>query len=183
MTKIDEFRYLFVIDTDMYSGNFERPMCAFMTGQFGDCGVGQEEADIFEKEVPDADMFELIDQQPDDHGCMRPATIWTTPNWMNDGFGFHYQAGDEKKAKAHHRREEKKHGMKSAPFQPCPAYQSVGIWMRERPTEADIKLLKKRARLFVKRKLPKSMDKYNRPGKIDGFRLVTMKTTESEEKL
>ena len=38
-------KYLFVIDTDSYSGNFEREMCAYCTGQIGDCEVGIEHAD------------------------------------------------------------------------------------------------------------------------------------------
>jgi hypothetical protein len=36
-----------IIDTDSYSGNFEREMCAFITGQVGESEVGSE---IVEKE-------------------------------------------------------------------------------------------------------------------------------------
>ena len=36
--------WLFVITTDQYAGNFEREMCAFITGMVGECGVGDEEA-------------------------------------------------------------------------------------------------------------------------------------------
>jgi len=39
--------FIFVIDTDTYAGNFERPMCAYMTGRVGECGVGEEFAEMF----------------------------------------------------------------------------------------------------------------------------------------
>lgn len=48
-----------------------------MTGQVGECGVGDEEVAIFESDNPDNDEFEeLIVSFPDDHGCCRPVTIW-----------------------------------------------------------------------------------------------------------
>ena len=31
-----------IIDTEDYAGSFERPMVAYITGQLGDCGVGEE---------------------------------------------------------------------------------------------------------------------------------------------
>jgi len=42
-------KHSFIIDTNEYAGNFEREMCAYCTGQIGDCGVGEEEAEKFEK--------------------------------------------------------------------------------------------------------------------------------------
>ena len=41
----------FVVDTDTYAGNFEREMCAFMTGITGACGVGKEEVLIEEVSI------------------------------------------------------------------------------------------------------------------------------------
>jgi hypothetical protein len=38
----DGERLLFVVDTDTYAGNFEREMCAYITGQVGECEVGEE---------------------------------------------------------------------------------------------------------------------------------------------
>ncbi|KKK83825.1 hypothetical protein LCGC14_2789530, partial [marine sediment metagenome] len=32
--------WIFIIDTDSYAGNFEREMCAYITGRVGECGVG-----------------------------------------------------------------------------------------------------------------------------------------------
>ena len=31
-----KMKYLFVIDTDSYAGNFEREMCAYLTNQIGE---------------------------------------------------------------------------------------------------------------------------------------------------
>lgn len=60
--------FVFAIDTNEYSGNFEREMCAYLTGCVGECEVGEEYVDktitpIFSK---------VIKQCPDDHGCYRP---------------------------------------------------------------------------------------------------------------
>ena len=71
--------HVLVIDTDQYSGSFEREMVAFMTGQIGDCGVGDEEAATFVKEHPDMDLEDVVSSQVDEIGCWRPATIWPSP--------------------------------------------------------------------------------------------------------
>ncbi len=74
--------YIFVIDTEQYSGNFEREMCAYCTGRYGQCEVGREESKIFEDEVGDPyELFDfIIERSDDDNGCMRPVSIWPTPN-------------------------------------------------------------------------------------------------------
>ena len=45
--------YLFVIDTNAYAGSFEREMCAYVTGQFGECDVGEEIAKAVKQQIPD----------------------------------------------------------------------------------------------------------------------------------
>ena len=152
-------QFLFVIDTDEYSGNFEREMCAYVTGRVGDCGVGEEEAAIFDDEAGQSgtDMGELVCENQDNHGCYRPTTVWPTPGWWNDGNGRHYRDGKGPKRKNH-----------------CPAYQSVGIWMVRKPAAKEIKFMKERARAF---------SNHRSIAKISGFRLVTQKTTESSKKL
>jgi hypothetical protein len=70
-----------VFDTDAYAGNFEREMCAFITGRYGDCGVG---SDIAEVVLPELRHFydwykDKVTQEPDEHGCWRPASIWPSP--------------------------------------------------------------------------------------------------------
>lgn len=92
--------WLFVIDTEDYSGNFERELCAYITGRVGECGVGDDMAKLFQKEVKDMgeEPFEHVMWEPDEHGCHRPASIYPTPGWFNDGMGGAYQPGGEEAA-------------------------------------------------------------------------------------
>ncbi|MDB4278118.1 hypothetical protein N9917_00665 [Deltaproteobacteria bacterium] len=104
--------YLLIADTEMYAGNFERPMCAFVTGRIGDCGVGKELAELvhtndeddLEEEAATGDPIGMstelwdwcqdwISQMPDDHGTHRPVSISPTPGWFNDGLGNHHREG------------------------------------------------------------------------------------------
>ena len=86
------------IDTNEYSGNFEREMCAFITGQIGECGVGDHLIVEAREELAE-DTFnntlewieEHIVQESDDNGCYRPCSIWPTPGWYNNGMGGHYK--------------------------------------------------------------------------------------------
>ena len=55
-------KYGFVVRTNLYAGNFEREICAYMTGVIGECGVGDEYED---DEL--ASKFQNISQEPDDH--------------------------------------------------------------------------------------------------------------------
>jgi hypothetical protein len=75
--------YVFIIDTDTYAGNFERPLCAHITGQVGECGVGGEQAAKARLEIQEdvlAWFDDLVISMPDDHGCHRPASIWRSPD-------------------------------------------------------------------------------------------------------
>ena len=90
--------FAFVIDTDQYAGNFEREMCAFITGLVGECGKGEDEANLAFKQLPKfaKDWFiDHVSSEPDDHGCNRPVTIWPTPGWFNDGQGSHWKDGHD----------------------------------------------------------------------------------------
>lgn len=82
--------WAFLIDTDSYSGNFERELCAWITGQVGECGVGDGLAESARAYLPNdlVRWFEFhTGHVADDHGCSRPAAIWPTPGFFNDGFG------------------------------------------------------------------------------------------------
>lgn len=70
--------YLFVIDTNAYAGNFERDMCAYMTGHVGDCGVGIGMAELYAKDEGEP-LYRVI-SVPDEQGCNRPTSIWPSPN-------------------------------------------------------------------------------------------------------
>lgn len=81
--------YKFIIDTDQYAGNFEREMCAYLTGVIGECGVGEEFAELFLKEEG-KNLFDNIKLVPDE-GCYRPCAIEPNPQWFNTGMGNSYK--------------------------------------------------------------------------------------------
>lgn len=61
----------FIIKTNSYAGNFERQMCAHLTGCVGDCEVGEE---YVEEKI--TDEFEgSLQWVSNDNGCARPTSI------------------------------------------------------------------------------------------------------------
>jgi len=126
--------YVVIVDTEQYSGNFERAMVAFITGQVGECEVGQEQADVARAELS-ADVLQWFDdntmQLPDDHGCHRPANLAPTPGWYNDGNGNHkkLKEGSTKKPK-------------------YPAYLSVEMQFYRPPSPAIREVISERAVRF-----------------------------------
>ncbi len=149
-----DYRHMFVVDTDKYSGNFEREMCAYMTGHIGDCEVGEEEAKLFREfhtDLPDG--LPGIIKVSDDHGCFRPCVIMPTPGFVNNGNGKIYRKSRYPKGKVS-----------------FPSYQSVGVYFDAEITEEVVELMKKRAKEFAKLKNIK----------ILGFRKIK-RTVEVEE--
>ncbi len=144
-------KYIFIIDTDSYSGNFEREMTAYLTGRTGECDVGREQATLFRNEVGEG--FDNVIDVANEHGCSRPCSIWTTPGWSNDGDGHFFQDGDEEKAQV----------------DKYPAYMSVAIFFDSIPTDEQIILMKKRVYVFAKNRL-----------KVSGFRLLQETVTTKE---
>lgn len=182
--------YLFVVDTEQYSGNFERPMCAYMTGKIGDCCVGDDITKVFEEEVGE-ENFDIV-SVADEHGSFRPVTIWPTPGWFNHGFGGNfkdqpdqeapalehrnqryreegdkkpYQSGGDANEKHHQRWYDKQ----QEPLQKHPAYQSVAICFNTIPTDAQITLMKDRALKYITISRP-----YQEQITITGFRLIKL---------
>lgn len=137
-----------VIDTDSYSGNFERQMCAYITGRIGECDVGEKEARIAKSEI-DSDIlgwFNLnILSEPDDNGCYRPVKIYPTPGFYNDGRGKHYKISEKKPE-----------------GRTFPAYQSIAIGVNQKMDDQVLKVMKSRAQDFAD----------NNDIKIIGFRWV-----------
>lgn len=92
MTVYNPKSKIIVIDTEQNAGNFEREMCAYITGQYGECGVGDS---IAQKVAADIQHYHWwtsnIRAEPDDNGCRRPVTIYPTPGWFNNGNGKHYR--------------------------------------------------------------------------------------------
>ena len=79
--------FLFVVDTNLYAGNFEREMCAYMTALTGDCDGGDKEANLAFEEIPNEvrdDLTDCIMLPPDEHGCCRPVSIFPSPGKRND---------------------------------------------------------------------------------------------------
>lgn len=166
--------YLFIIDTDSYAGSFERPLCAACTGQIGECGVGSQRAEDFEKEYPEecSGFHKIIDSQPDDHGCCRPVTIYPTPGYWNDGLGNEYP--DSEWGHQHtidtYRDSIVSHRAthldpKTAMPGRHPSYQSVAILFHERPTDQQAAFMAQRAKEYVP-------DRFEGSFNILGFRLV-----------
>lgn len=49
--------YYLIIDTNSYAGNFERNFCAFVTGEWGDSGVGAEVSKKYSDGIHNLDWF------------------------------------------------------------------------------------------------------------------------------
>lgn len=162
MVEIPENYYVFIIDTDSYSGNFERPMCAYLTGVTSECDRHEEYVELYKQEMGIEEVYEHNEHIlfiPGEFG-ETPVSIYPTPGWFNDGHGNHYKDDENKEYSGNK----------------YPLYQSVGIFMDRKPTDEEIKVLKKRANKF---QLLKDYNKDKTP-KILGFRLIQMKTTEVE---
>lgn len=83
--------YTFIIDTNIYAGNFERQMCAFMTGMTGECGVGEHVAEQVRSTLEHGGWYSTHVVNVDDgEGCERPCQIEPTPGYFNNGMGKHY---------------------------------------------------------------------------------------------
>lgn len=82
----------FVIDTNVYTGGFERQLCAFVTGHIGDCKVGKKEADIY---LETHEPIRNVLQVENENGVARPVEIYPTPEVWNNGLGFSYKDGEE----------------------------------------------------------------------------------------
>lgn len=63
--------YEVIVKTSSYAGNFERELCAFMTGHIGECGVGSE----FINPIINTTFEGYIEDKPDDHNCYRPVAL------------------------------------------------------------------------------------------------------------
>jgi len=145
-------KYIFVIDTRNYSGNFERAMTAYCTGRYGECGVDDDQSLIFTKEVgsPDEYFSEVYDT-PDEHGCYRPTVIYSTPGWYNDGHGGMFKDNQQEVDNI-------------ARF---PAYLSVAIFFSDQPTAEQMTMIIERSKKYAK------SNNIN----ITGFRVLKEETT------
>ncbi len=151
-TQVYDGCFVFVVDTTTYAGNFERDLVAFVTGRFGECGVGRDLAEMALKELPDDARQWLtvhVVSLPDEHGCNRPASIWPTPGWWNDGSGKFLPMDSST----------------PAPPRSYPAYLSVACFMTARPSDDLLELLRRRTRAYCDAYLADNFS-------ITGFRLL-----------
>jgi hypothetical protein len=72
MSSIANEGYGLVIKTSEYTGNFEREICAFLTGCVGECEVGKHFVNVLTEGRPD---FANVMNVADDHGCYRPVSL------------------------------------------------------------------------------------------------------------
>lgn len=94
-----------VIDTEQYAGNFEREMCAYLTGQFVDSGVGMKISAVVLEEIKHLDWWKCyIAQEANEHGIERPVSIYPTPGWINNGMDGHYRDVPEEYERAQQER-------------------------------------------------------------------------------
>ena len=191
--------FIFVIDTESYAGNFERPMCAYCTGEIGECGVGEEEAALFRQEMgiaegEDGPFCDKIMPRADEHGCHRPTSIWHTAGWFNHGMGGHYKDGQEAEALEDHKQKCREEGDRKPygendeanerhrqewyakaeePLHKFPAYNSVAIFFSTVPTDEEINMIRQRALKFGAERPDCTKDwQKKEPIKITGFRLI-----------
>lgn len=86
-----------IVNTNKYSGNFEREMCAAATSQIGECEVGMEFIDY---EHLFKNWWEENIIQNNDDGCYRPVTICQTEGFINDGMGGNFRDTPENRLMA-----------------------------------------------------------------------------------
>lgn len=172
--KIDRCAWVFVVDTDKYSGNFEREMGSYLTGKVRKYfpSVCKVLAELYKQETGDikATRFSEIlgKHEPDSEHGSTFTKMWDTPGWFSDGVGGLFPEGNEEKALAHHRnyylREAKDvcglhPSNRESHKQEClrraedqlfkwPAGMSVAIAFTERPAGEQLDLLRKQAMSF-----------------------------------
>lgn len=86
-----------VVDTAQYSGNFEREMCAYITGQFGECGVGEEWVKNYSPTIRHLDWWSkhIVNRANDSESpCYRPVAIYPSAGWFNNGRAKHYRSNN-----------------------------------------------------------------------------------------
>lgn len=85
---------ILVIDTNAYSGNFEREMGGYVAGAYDDREHGGKEAELFAEEVPCAQDIKrkLRYVKHAEYGDVL-VTIRATPGRLNNGAGYNYDEG------------------------------------------------------------------------------------------
>lgn len=124
--------YLFVVDTNKYAGNFERELCAYVTGQVGESERGRNLAMLAREEIP-AHMLERVEDnialRQTDNNAHEYAHIFPSNKYVSDGNDNDVLRTEE-----------------NAETHPYPAYMSVAIYFDDLPDKEIRDLLAHRAR-------------------------------------
>lgn len=192
--------YKFIIDSDIYSGNWIRGMMGYLTGQGDNEYAEVENGELYLAEVPEYLQKEIIQIATTitqgEHKAI-PGDIEQTPGYYNNGFGVHYHndadenlaiaarnksiletvnmyakvyKGGGEDEKAKRIREDARLKI-TEPLTKYPAYQSMSIYFYKKPSNELSNLLKERAHKFSKDR----PDPFN----IIGFRLIEVDEAES----
>jgi hypothetical protein len=118
--------HILVIDTDSYSGNFEREMTGFVTGvereELYDRGSAGKTRELHPELAAYFDKWSEViigDYVFDDEYGDQVCGIMPTPGWSNNGRGHHTKLEPSEKRY-------------------CPAYQSVGIALSVSELDEDV---------------------------------------------
>jgi hypothetical protein len=171
-------RWFFIVDTEQYSGNFEREMGSYLIGMVGPyfSETAEKLAQAYRDETGDdgdESQFADILSIHDGDGEHEPSwvAIWPTPGWYNDGQGRHLKV-DAPVLEGHHI------------VGRYPAYQSVAIAFDKKPTNAQLQLLRTRAEAFpeaFRTTIPSYFG--HRDVKVTGCRLVKEKTKRTHQEI
>lgn len=92
----DHSRYIIVIDTDQFAGNFVRELCGWTTGQYGYGGdhIGSFESMMYAREEDDTTLmlFSNMEHTPDDKGNLYPCRIWESPNGQMNSVALFFES-------------------------------------------------------------------------------------------
>ncbi len=155
----DDF-YMFVIDTNSYSGNFEREVCAYITGQVAEVSSSdaEDQAALALQAMPEVvKEFEDLMLDVQDDPDMYPSFVanWPTPGYGSNGRGKEVKLTPENKDEYHY-----------------PAHLSVAIFFSERPSDKLIAIMKKRALHLRAIGIPWHSNTRLRVFAIENFRLL-----------
>jgi len=193
-------KYIFIVDTEQYSGNFEQPMAAAMTGIVGEyfSTTSQEWADKCNAEMglssdENISFWGILSTagEHNDHDPNSYVSIWPTPGWFNNGMGEEFKDGDEEKAQQHVTQAflqdarlvvytgdpdaQKEHAEEcitrsQEPFDKWPAYLSVAIFLYEQPSPEMMQDMFRRAKAYAQ----------ENNITVTGYRLIKEETVQTE---
>ena len=142
-------KHTVIIDTENYSGNFERELCSYITGV--ETGRGEEARLDFIKTLDKGLKYlfdEYVVQDHDSYDTRKTVDILPTAGWFNHGLGEHFRDGTpENKVKNAYKKAKRRNGGRGGNYtgKHYPSYQSVAIYFNTKPTQDMLDLMESRA--------------------------------------